>query len=121
MSKIDTIGEYYGKKVESAEIKDNRLNITFDDGVDISLWDNGQSCCEERYITCDDDVSSLVGGVLTDISVSDVTESGGDYDVHEIAFVKVVTDRFAITLTTHNIHNGYYGGFGLTITENKGK
>jgi hypothetical protein len=27
------------------------------------------------------------------------------------------TDVGFITLTNHNEHNGYYGGFGLTITE----
>ena len=109
--------EFYGRKIASAEITDERLTLGFDDGKKIQVWDNGQSCCEARYMTTDDDVQSLVGGELRRIEAKDGPEEEGDYDVHEQVFVEVGTDQGFITIANHNEHNGYYGGFGLTITE----
>ena len=70
-------------------------------------------------MTTDDDVQSLVGGTLTRIEAKpgpDVDDGG---ECHETVFVEVGTDRGFITIVNHNEHNGYYGGFGLTITEIK--
>ena len=111
--------EYYGREITEAHINDDRLRLKFSDGTVIKLWDNGQSCCEDRYITCDDDVSDLVGGKLLNIEVKDSGEKEEEYDVHEWVFIEVATDKAFISMTTHNEHNGYYGGFGLTITEEK--
>ena len=111
--------DYYGRTVTSADINDERLLMTFDDGVTIKIWDNGQSCCESRYITCDDDPKNLIGGKLIKIEVKNGGENEGDEwgNVHETAFVEVTTDAGHIVMTTHNEHNGYYGGFGLSINE----
>lgn len=110
--------EYYGRTIGHAEIDDERMIITFEDGVSIKIFDDGQSCCENRYITCDDDVSCLVGGKLIKIESSEDGESDGDYDeVHEWVFIEVATDKDHIKFCTHNEHNGYYGGFGLSVTE----
>ena len=111
--------KYIGKAITGAVIKDDRLNVDFEDGTKISIWDNGQSCCESRYMTTDDDVAVLVGGELVNIEAKpgiDMKESEYD-DEHETVFVEVQTDKGFITVVNHNQHNGYYGGFGLTITE----
>jgi hypothetical protein len=109
--------KYYGLTIADAKVSDSELSITFDNGVSIKIWDDGQSCCEERFITCDDNASQLVGGKLVEISSSESKYQEDDYETHETCFVTVKTDQDLITMTTHNIHNGYYGGFGLTITE----
>lgn len=97
---------------------DERLKIEFEDGSKIAIWDNGQSCCESRYMTTDDDVHSLVGGKLARIESKAGPGSTGSYgDEHEQVFVEIGTDKGFITIVNHNEHNGYYGGFGLTITE----
>ena len=70
--------KYIGKAITGAIIKDDRLNIDFEDGTKISIWDNGQSCCESRYMTTDDDVAVLVGGKLVNIEAkpgADMKES----------------------------------------------
>jgi hypothetical protein len=89
------------------------LRIAFDDGSTLHIWDAGQDCCEARYMSTDDDLSSLIGGHLVDVDVRDGDVGTYGDDSHETAFVKVITDQATITLVTHNEHNGYYGGFGL--------
>lgn len=114
--------EYYGQKIMAVELREgdgpNRLRLGLSGGKTIEIWDDGQSCCERRYMTCDDDVKSLVGQELRRIEAKpgpDVEDDYGDY--HEQVFVEVGGDRGFITIANHNEHNGYYGGFGLTITE----
>jgi hypothetical protein len=110
--------EYYGQTILAADIADDKLSLKLDGGKTIEIWDNGQSCCENRYMRTDDDLSSLVGNTLVRIEAKDGPDIGdNDYDVHEQVFVEVGTDKGFITIANHNEHNGYYGGFGLTITE----
>lgn len=109
--------EYYGNLISAVEMKDERLRISFVDGKVIEIWDNGQSCCESRYMRTDDDLSSLVGSTLQRIEAKDGPDVLTDYDEHEIIFIEIGTDRGFVTISNHNEHNGYYGGFGLTITE----
>lgn len=109
--------EYYGRRIIRAEIIDNKLKLWLDNGRCIAIWDNSQSCCESRYMSTDDDVQSLVSHTLTRIETKvgpDITDGWGD---HETCFVEVGTSVGFITLINHNEHNGYYGGFDLTITE----
>lgn len=112
--------EYYGQKITAAEMKDERLRLTLESGKQIEIWDNGQDCCESRYMRTDDDITSLVGNTLTRIESKDGSKSDNTEDeVHEICFIEIETDKGFITLSNHNEHNGYYGGFCLTITEAK--
>lgn len=112
--------KYYGRTITDAAMdkEENRLRIEFSDGVRISIWDDGQSCCESRYMTTDDDLSPLAGSQLIGITVKP-GKAESEYGDHEIAFVEVATNSGFITIANHNEHNGYYGGFGLTITEDK--
>jgi len=110
--------DYYGQKITAAEINYERLRLDLSGGKTIDLWDDYQQCCEHRHMTTDDEVQSLVGHTLTRIEVKrgpDMITS--EFGCHEQAFVEVGTDRGFITIVNHNEHNGYYGGFGLTITE----
>lgn len=112
-------GKYVGRKIVSSkhDKEADKVFIGFDDGVKIAIWDDGQSCCESRYITCDDDLGRIVGGDLLSIEVKEGPCIEGVHEVHEQVFIDVVSTCGTITFTTHNEHNGYYGGFGLTITE----
>jgi hypothetical protein len=96
---------------EGGPERDSALVLTFTDGAVLTVWDGGRSCCESRYLTCDDDLAAFAGDTLRGVEVADgpTTEEHGD--PHETAFLKVRTDRGVITATTHNEHNGYYGGF----------
>lgn len=116
--------EYVGQRIVAAELAetgrdggDQKLVLTFEDGRKIAIWDAGQSCCESRYMTTDDNVSSLVGHTLQRIEAKEVPTAESDDDCHEQIFVEIGTDQGCITLVNHNEHNGWYGGFDLTITE----
>jgi|GEM_PF-1159730 len=122
--------DYYGRRVVAASMskisgyrsigdgEKDALNLTFDDGVTLRLTDEGQSCCEHRYMTCDDDLSKLVGGKLNRIEAKEGPTTSADYgEEHEQIFVEIATDQCFVTVCTHNEHNGYYGGFGLSLDE----
>lgn len=111
--------EYYGLRIVKASIGEKDICLIFDNGKEIIIKDDGQSCCESRYMTTDDNIENLVGGVLTRIK-----EKPGNYgtegeydDVHETVFLEIGTDKGFVTIVNHNEHNGYYGGFALTIHE----
>jgi hypothetical protein len=110
--------EYVGKVVENAYIDDNHLYIDFEDGVKIRIYDDGQSCCEYRHMTCDDNPEDLVGGAWVSAQTQNGPDEEGEYgDMHEQQFLIVKTTKGTITIANHNEHNGYYGGFGLTIED----
>jgi hypothetical protein len=121
--------EIAGKVIEAVADDDQGMAIRFTDGTRLCIWDGGQSCCESRYMTCDDDLSGHEGGALLSVDLdaaappkADVkakSETAGDDwddgDCHETQFVKVQTTKGSFTLCTHNEHNGYYGGFSLEM------
>lgn len=109
--------KYYGKTITKASVDEAGVLLEFKDKSSIFLYDDGQSCCEDRYVTCDDDPNDLVGGILTKIEEKEYTEEDENYEVHEKCFIDISTNKATITITTHNVHNGYYGGFALTIRE----
>lgn len=100
------------KKISALELKDDELRFTFEDGTKIKLFDDGQSCCEHRYMTTDDDLKYFVGATLMGAEVADAPNQPDEYGgEHEVAFLKVTTSKGVFTMESHNEHNGYYGGF----------
>lgn len=101
-----------GKTIAHLAIIGDALTFTFDDGSVLRVEDTGQSCCENRYMTSDDDLPSYIGGTLSSMEVRDAPDVD-DGDVHEVQFLVVTTSKGDITCETHNEHNGYYGGFSI--------
>lgn len=116
---IENASKYVGKRIEHASMTETHVLIRFDDGVRIFILDNGQQCCEERWMSSDDDLGSLVGGLLVAIELKDGTPE--EYDRTgvdaEIQFLEIRTDRGFVTIVNYNDHNGYYGGFEIEIQE----
>lgn len=116
----ETVAAYHaavGKKIIGLGIDADRerLRIELDGGLTLVATDDGQSCCESRYMTCDDDLSHFAGATLTGLEVRDGPEEDGGYDVHEQQFLIVNTSAGSFTVANHNEHNGYYGGFHLVL------
>ncbi|MCK9597658.1 MAG: hypothetical protein M0R06_01380 [Sphaerochaeta sp.] len=97
------------------------LRISFTDGTKIRVWDDGQDCCEHRYMTSDDELPYFVGATLMKIEVADGPTVETDYEFHEIQFLIITTSKGSFTLETHNEHNGYYGGFAVEARIEEGE
>lgn len=108
--KYKAINESIGKFIQTIDLKDNALIMSFTDGTAIRIWDDGQDCCERRYMTCDDPLHSFCNVQFLGAEIRD----GGtrpDGEVHEVQFLIIKTGMGCFTCETHNEHNGYYGGF----------
>ena len=92
---------------------EDNLVFRFDDGSGIRLYDDGQSCCEHRYMTTDDDFQAFVGAKFIEATKQSAANQPDEWGEHEVAFLVVMTSLGAFTVETHNEHNGYYGGFWL--------
>lgn len=89
--------------------------IKFEDGSSIKLTDEGQSCCEQRYMSIDgDDLSYFAGATLTGIDLKDAPNQEEEY---EVQFLEIQTSKGVATVSSHNEHNGYYGGFCIRISK----
>lgn len=108
-----------GKEITKAGLDpdDDAFLMRFADGTGVRLKDDGQSCCEHRYMVCDDDPNRLVGGTLQKVEVVDGPDGEDDEwgNVHEIQFLNITASTGMIQLATHNEHNGYYGGFSIRV------
>jgi hypothetical protein len=90
---------------------DDALHFEFSDGSRIKLSDEGQSCCESRYMRTDDSLIDYVGAKLLGAEIKKAPNVADEYGEHEVQFLEVQTDRGEFTMTNHNEPNGAYGGF----------
>lgn len=90
------------------------LDFTFTDGSKLSLWDNGQSCCEHRYMETGDKLADFIGSELLGFELKEGPVENPDSEPHEIQFLDVKTSKGVFQMSNHNEHNGYYGGFSIT-------
>ena len=107
-----------GKKIKALSLDSDILKFEFEDGDKINISDKGQSCCESRYMTTDDDLSKFIGSKLLNIEIREVKENPDNLEsrsdeAHEIEFLIIQTSDGSFTVATHNVHNGYYGGFWI--------
>jgi hypothetical protein len=110
------------RKVEMFDDGDGRLVLTFDENV-LTLQDDGRSCCESRYMTTDDELGDFVGAEFRGVELRDGPELADEWGgPHEQQFLYVNTSIGTLVVTTHNEHNGYYGGFWIKaeLTEREG-
>ena len=91
------------------------LSVMFEGGTGLKFEDDAGYCCERRYMSNDgDDLSEYVGARYVGYEVKDAPFIEDEYDLHEVQFLEIKTSKGSITLSMHNEHNGYYGGFSAT-------
>ena len=115
------ISQVAGLTIAGIEIRgDDTVAVSFDNGTVLEVRDDGQDCCEIRYITSDDDGDQYRGAIFNgfDIGSTEYREHGRD-SVHEVAFLNIRTSLGVYVAETHNEHNGYYGGFEIALEEVK--
>lgn len=113
----EAAGNAIGKTISSISLEAESLIIRFDDNTGVRVFDDGQSCCEQRYMCSDGDTDwqFFSGAKLTGLEVKDAPEIPDDYGAHEVSFLEVHTSKGVLTLSNHNVHNGYYGGFSISV------
>jgi len=117
---IEALQAARGKVIQTITMKaaDDRgvyadsLILGFNDSA-LEMWDDGQSCCETRYMHTDDDLTGFLGAEFRNIEVRDAPNRDDESEEHEVQFLLVHTSLGTFTIETHNIHNGYYGGFSV--------
>lgn len=109
--------EAIGKVISDISVDTNVLRIEFEDGSRLIFRDEGQSCCEHRYMTCDDNYSSCIGERFDGFNLSDVERADANCEdnVHQVTFLEITTNRDHFKVVNHNEHNGYYGGFAINV------
>ena len=113
---LDAFMKVVGKKIMDVRLQNDVLFMSFGSQGALYIADEGQSCCENRYITTDDKLEDYVGGNLLNIEIKPVpipTLEDDSGECHDIEFVEISTTKGAFVLVTHNEHNGYYGGFSV--------
>jgi len=107
-----------GQKIERMELIDDVLTIKFESGYKIALTDEGQSCCETRYMRTDEDLDDYIGATLTSIEVANAPSMNDNHgEPHDVQFLRVHTSAGIAVFSSHNEHNGYYGGFSIQAKE----
>lgn len=110
---VKAITSSLGKVIEKVSLNDNKLIFQFTDDTELKMFDDGQSCCESRYMRTDDDLSEFAGATLLDFELKSAPNIKDEYGVHQIQFLDVKTSKGVFQMANHNEHNGYYGGFWI--------
>ncbi len=106
-----------GHIITGALLFDDKFHIDLNNDERLVLTLDRNSCCESRYLVCDDDIPSFVDAMLNGMWLKHAPDIVGSYgEVHECSFFEILTSKGSITLASHNEHNGYYGGTNLYAT-----
>ncbi len=104
-----------GRIISSILLRDSDIFIAFEDGSSLKVWDDGQSCCETRYITSDESFEHYSGSKFLGLEMREFTypedHQEDEYMCHECEILFIKTSVGDVDFVTHNEHNGYYGGF----------
>lgn len=101
----------------SIDITDQELSFKFQDNSRLIFFDDGQSCCESRYIHTDDDLKYYIGANFLGYEIKPGPSEDNDGYVKECEFFVIHTSKGEFTLVNYNVHNGYYSGFSLKVKE----
>ncbi|NJK88113.1 MAG: hypothetical protein HC923_01110 [Myxococcales bacterium] len=105
-----------GKVIQKVWTDDHALILEFEDGSGLGFSDEGQSCCEARYMSTDDDLAYFAGSTLQGAELREGPDMPGREE-HNTQFLLVATSKGVFTVVNHVEHNGYYGGFAIRVLE----
>lgn len=93
---VNAIKSSIGKKIKKVWLDEgeNRLKFEFEDDSILEMYDDGQSCCEHRFMRTDDNLDEYAGATLLNFELKDVDIKEDDEwgEVQEIQFLDVITD-----------------------------
>ena len=104
------------KTISFLGVAGNELKMEFTDGTGIKFFDDGQSCCEHRYMDSGDDLPAFIGAKFTGARIASGPGEEDEYGQEkESQFLIIETSMGSFTVVNYNEHNGYYGGFDLEV------
>ena len=105
-----------GETIKHVEItSDDQLSIQLANKTTLTFTDEGQSCCEHRYMSTDDDLKYYFGAELLGAEIREGGSKDSEYgECLDSEFLVVQTSKGDFTIVNYNEHNGYYGGFWVT-------
>ena len=118
---VDIVKESLGKMIKRTYMENDKLCLEFTDEKTILIFDDGQSCCEERYMMTDDDLDYYKDCEFINLELQAAADIKDESEMHEVQFVLITTSLGVFTMATHNIHNGYYSGFSVVVEEKDDK
>lgn len=110
---VNALKTSIGKRIEKLQLQDNVLRLHFKDGAILSIEDAGQSCCEHRYMSTGDDLSTFADSDFMNAEIAQGPDEPDQYGEHEVQFLNITTSKGVAQFANHNEHNGYYGGFSI--------
>jgi hypothetical protein len=110
---VEALTSSLNKTIKDLSLNDDILLFKFNDGTKLQIFDDGQSCCESRYMRTDDNLTEFIGAKLISAELKSAPDVETEYDVHEVQFLEINTDKGSFVMSSHNEHNGYYGGFAI--------
>jgi hypothetical protein len=110
---VEAVKSALGKVIEKVSLENNELVFKFTDGSGLKMFDDGQSCCESRYMVTADDLTEYANTTLLDFELKNAPNMEDEYGDHEVQFLDVKTSNGVFQMANHNEHNGYYGGFWI--------
>lgn len=100
--------------------EEKSLNMYFSHGLRyLCIFDAGQTCCESRWMTCDDPLDEHIGARFMGVELLGDFSEKIDGGKKEVQFLRVITSAGSFRLCMHNEHSGYYGGFSPSIVVKK--
>lgn len=111
------VHKYLEKTIKVINITDETLALKFQDNSELIFKDDGQSCCENRYMNCDDDLKYYIGSNFLGYEIKDGPTKSTESGDLECSFFVLYTSKGEFTVNNYNSHNGYYGSFNLVIKE----
>lgn len=114
---VNAVKSALGKVIKRVVLHDDEVLVfEFTDGTGLRMFDDGQSCCEQRYMSTDDDLSDFKGTTLLDFELKVAPNVYDEYGEHEVQFLDVKTSNGVFQMANHNEHNGFYGGFWIAAS-----
>jgi hypothetical protein len=112
---VEAYSNALNKTIREVKLDGDVLSFDFTDDTHLYVQDEGQSCCEHRYLNDDGcDFPYYSGAVFLGIDLGENEDiTSGDEESHQQQFINVRTDRGVFSLSAHVDHNGYYGGFSI--------
>jgi len=115
---VESIKSSVGNKITDIKLSEDKLFLWFADKQEgynarLEIWDDGQSCCESRYMRTDDKLTDFIGSDFVSAETRGAPSVPDQFEEHEVQFLLITTSLGVFTVETHNEHNGYYGGFAI--------